>query len=412
MSVELSVLKFFCKYREKYAKYNSYVNSMPNMEREIKMILNLIRNFYEKYDVDHVEQGNLAPFFDFQYPQHKDREIFFKIIDTMWETDTHDMVIEDLLEQMMEKHHAIKIINKLLPTMEGVRYDTVAHVKNDVDEFVQKMANPPETEETLIPCMLTTAELAEDLKQIGWQTHLNGINDTIGGVKEDSVGCVAAYVDSGKTSFAMKMCAKLSEQIPDEDNILYAGNEENSKRLCNRLTQAYCEVNRDLIIEDPDRFEDQKMKMGYGKVKVVSGVDFGHQLIKLLEEWKPKIAFVDLASDLIVEFDKKYEGVNYLEQLFKWYRQVATKYRVALILVVQGVGDAHNKKWLDLIDLYGARVAIQRSLDWCIGIGRMQKDEAKELVRYINISKNKQYYGRQHKFLARFEAEVNTWRDM
>lgn len=415
MSHELATLKFFCTDRKNFTLYHAFVKEIPNMEKELKMLHNLIANYYNKYTHDSIKQGDLAPFFDLQYPQHKDREVFFKIIDTMWETEISDELTVDLLEQMKEKHHASKIVNKLLPAMGGTKFDILPHIREDVDAYVREMANPPSETETLAPCKLTTRELVEaEIANKGWKTPLNNLTDLIGGIRRQSNGLIYAYVESGKTSFVMKVIAKVAEQMKGDESILVCGNEENARRLCGRLTMAFCECTTAQIEDNPDYYDDMKMNMGYDRVNVFDNITAGEQVQDLVEEYRPALLVVDSATDVEVKVDRQYrDGVNYLKGLFKWYRSLGNLYNMAVVNVAQAIfkdGAPNKNQWLELPDVYGCRTAIQSALDWSVGLGIIPGDATKEMMRYCNVTKNK--YGDHGKFLAKFDKYINKWSDL
>ena len=82
---------------------------------------------------------------------------------------------------------------------------------------------------------------------------------------------------------------------------------------------------------------------------------------------------------------------------------------MSVIGVVQGTGDIEDKRYPKLSDVFGSRSAVQGALDYAIGIGRKPNDLAKEMMRYINIPKNKLHDGLKSKIALQFEAEVNRW---
>ena len=77
---------------------------------------------------------------------------------------------------------------------------------------------------------------------------------------------------------------------------------------------------------------------------------------------------------------------------------MAKLYNTSIICLAQAVGEAENRKYLKLSDIYGSRVGIQGELDYAIGIGRTMDDLAYANVRFINIPKNKLNEGDTAKF--------------
>jgi hypothetical protein len=148
-------------------------------------------------------------------------------------------------------------------------------------------------------------------------------------------------------------------------------------------------------------------------VLVFDEITSGDQIKYIIKEYHPTILFVDQATD--VEVDTRFKPgnqVEYLKQLFKWYRRLANKNDCAIVGVSQGVGEAENKKWLKLSDIYGSRVAIQGALDYAIGIGRKVDDASLEDMRYLHISKNKLNDGSAGKFVTDFNRTICRWEEI
>jgi len=129
--------------------------------------------------------------------------------------------------------------------------------------------------------------------------------------------------------------------------------------------------------------------------------------VYLLEEHRPRIMYVDQAVK--VEAEKTDKEVKAIQKIFNAYRELAKAYDTTIIGVAQGRGECEDKKYLDLSDIYGSRVAIQGELDWALGIGRVL-DAAYADQRYINIPKNK--FGDNDKFVTNFDKHMCVWEEM
>jgi hypothetical protein len=401
-----------CTSKEEYIRLSPYIKSIKNMDKEIRIVFNLIRRYYDKYNTEEISKGDLISFFDLQYPMHQDKDIYHEIISNMWDEKVSDDLIDDIVEHMVEVHSATDIINTLIPVMHGQKYGLVPQMNKKVEEFISIMKNPPVSDEaSLIPCAMTTEELVMQLvMNPGWHTHIEALDAIIGGITRQSLGLIYAYVDSGKTSFALALAAAIAEQVKlEEHNILYCGNEENAVRLCYRLTQAFTHFNRIEMKEKWAEAEAIKLTKGYERIKVVDQIEQENQLISLIEEFEPIVVFIDLAGDMNIRVGRKEKGIDYIEQLFKFYRRIGNKYDCAVIGVAQGPGEIMDKKYLTLRDIYGSRVAIQRSLDWAIGIGRLLDDQYSN-VRFINVPKNKLFDGENSQFSVYFDKYRCLWR--
>lgn len=405
---ELAIMKLFCDNKEMFEKYNQFVKSFKNSEREIKLMFNLIQDFYERYDqAEHISSEELMQFFDYQYPQSRERTLYAETISHLFNKEVRPELIQDLIEQYVEKHYATHIVNKLFPVMEGSKYNVLHEVKVDLDNYFGLLANPPVELNSLQPCELSIEELiSQEINDEGllWPWEL--LNSYIGGIRRKTLGLAFAYVDSGKTSFGMHTCACFAEQLKDTgETIVYAGNEESASRINLRLTQAFLQCLRSEITANPEMADMQRRENGFNRVKIYDSVVTTEQIDKLLDLHRPRILFVDQGTKIDSQSFRNRSGneVTQMQQLFNYYRERAKQYDTSIMCLAQATGEAENRKFLKLTDLYGSRVAIQGELDYAIGIGRTD-EKNKEDYRWFNVCKNKLMEGATGAVLTRFDS--------
>jgi hypothetical protein len=414
MSIELNILKLFCDSKEVHNTHHMYISSVENMEREIKLLFNLVKTYYETYKSDAIKREDLIGFFDLMYPSTRDKELYHDTINNTFASEVNPELTKDIMDQLIEKHCATSIVNKLLPVMEGEKFGILHEVKADVDNYTTLLHHPPEELIVPEPCSLSLEQLVEqEIRDEGIPWHLKALTNTIGGARNKTLGFIYAFVDSGKTSFSLAAMAAQAYLFAGTDNkIIYAGNEESADRLKLRFVQAIVNKTRPQIDARVKGIEKEALRKGLDQVLIFDSITVDSQLLYLLDTYNPSILYIDDATNMDVTFKRKPEGVGYLEQLFRWYRGLATKYDCAIVGVSQGTGDAENKKWLKLSDIYGSRVAIQRALDYGIGIGRIISDPTKETQRFIHVPKNKLHNGSGGKFVVNFTKEICQWKEI
>ena len=59
MSIELAILKLFCDKREIEITHYGYIKDMDNIERELKLLFNLVHLYYEEYETDSISKEEL-----------------------------------------------------------------------------------------------------------------------------------------------------------------------------------------------------------------------------------------------------------------------------------------------------------------------------------------------------------------
>jgi replicative DNA helicase len=241
--------------KAEYVRLTPYLNQSKNLAKEIKILLTVVRKYYDKYPTkDSVGRDDLKPFFDIQFPQHQEAETYYTLIDNMYNMEVSDEVVEEITEHFQEESSVAKIFDIGVPTLHGQKHGIMDKIKAEVDEYYRNIKNPPEVDEpNLEPCELTVVEMVENRKQNpAWSTGIQLLDETIGGIERKSLGLIYAYVDTGKTSLAMNIASELAKQMKGTENlVLYCGNEEDSERLRWRMSQAFTKWDKDELENDP-----------------------------------------------------------------------------------------------------------------------------------------------------------------
>lgn len=413
MSQELGLLRLFCDDRAVETIHNSYVAEIDNLEREFNLLFNLVHQYYEEYpNANALTHDDLLVYYELKYPKARGRELHIDLITTAFNMNVNRDLIMQYIDHLIEKHHAAKVMNKLMPILEGDKYGVLDNVREDIDSYVDLLHNPPARLVVPMPNTATISELVakeKDNEGIPW--HLAELTDTIGGCRRKSLGLIYAFVDAGKTSFSMASCANFAKRINGTDKrIVYCGNEEDKDRLSLRLASSLLGWTKRQVLADHEGATKEASKLGFDNVYIFDEITAGEQVEYILKEYKPIIAYVDQSTDVDIKLSRKRDGVEYYKALYKWYRGLAGTFDVAIIGVAQGTGNSEDTKYLKLSDIFGSRVVIQGALDYAIGIGRLESDPIDEDQRYINIPKNKLGDGDSLKFAAMFNRYTNEWR--
>lgn len=412
-SVELSIIKLFCDSREIESTHFGYIKVVGNMEKEIKLIFNLIDAYYKDYEDSNITKDDLISYYEIKYPKAKERNMHLDLIASAFALEVSSDLVKLSLDQLVEKHTVTTIVNKLIPVMEGEKYGVLESVRGDIDTFIDLLHNPPDSLVVPEPCRMTTQELIEqEIMDEGIPWHIRSVTNIVNGIRRKTLGLIYAFVDSGKTSFSFGACASFAQHLTDAENICYAGNEEDAPRMRLRFIQALLHKTRGQIACDGDEADRMAIEAGLNRVNIFDSITTGEQIQYIIKEYQPTILFIDQATDIEIDTKRKREGVDYLKALFKWYRRLANKHDIAVVGVSQGVGLAENTQWLKLSDIYGSRVAIQGALDYAIGIGRKIDDPVSEDLRFINIPKNKLHDGEGGKFVVNFSKQQCLWEEV
>lgn len=411
MSIELSILKLFCDDREAEARSYGYIETLNNLEPEVKLLFTLVHSYYKEDWKGPISKEELISYYQLKHPNAKAKDIHLDLIGQVFLSNISIDLLQSHLDHLIEKHVSTQIINKLIPAMEGDKYGILSSVEKDVRDYVELLHSPPDSLVVPVPCTLSVEELvAQETKDGGLDWHLSELTDIIGGCRRKTLGLIYAFVDSGKTSFALASCANFARQLLGTDEkICYCGNEEAADRVKLRLTQAFTGWTRSQVLKNGAGASKIAVEEGLNSVMIFDSITSSAQIEYVLNEYKPHVLFIDQATGVELSSKKRLEGVAALEQLFKWYRKLCITHNVGIIGIAQGDKKAEDMKWLKLSDIYGAKVVIQGALDYAIGIGRKVNNPIDEALRYVHIPKNKLAGGNDGKFAVHFDKYNCSW---
>ena len=410
-SVELSVLKAFCMSKELFDKYQLYVSSVKNLDRDVRVLFSTISQYYEKYQTEKsVEKENLHSYYDLSNPAAKDSRLHHEMINAMSEITIDPKILEDHLQNFLERHYASDIVAQLRPVVEGHKFGLLDKQVDRLAEYVSKMKYPPASVTALQPKDMSVKELIEkEVTPAGLTWPLMQLNKDIGVVRRGKFGIEYAYVDTGKSSFGWKCVAYWLEQLKDQDKkkIIYAGNEEGFGAGILRGTQTITGMSKAEIRDDPNTAALLRAENGWHNLLVFDSIYHINDVRKLLDRYRPYVMVIDQVTKL--RSDSKTQDVEALTSVSNFCREAAKEFDAHILGLAQATGDSFKKMWLELPDLYGSRVGIQGELDYAIGIG-IGRDEDRSNYRYFSITKNK--FGDHSRFTALFNPAINDWTEI
>jgi len=384
------ILYAFLNKRSIFDKYAPYIIGLKNLDRNMSMILNFIKGFYNKYPkIDTIPEA------DFNlYLKTADKFNFLKnspaFITDIYQTSTKNKNLTlDVIEASVEQHIMARVLDKAALVLDNNQSGILSTIQVDIDEYHKIIRNPPQD---MIEYKFDLDELLkEEVITPGIPFCNPKPNQIIRGMREGQLGLIYAYVDTGKTSYGVaNLCSiadyLLAKQI--ERPVIYGGNEEAIKRVSLRTVQCMTNWNDLEIVKNKKIVDSILKKRGFDKIKFIDHVTTTSIVEKILDKYNPIIMFIDRGTNVKIGGSTK-EGVNALEELFSLYRDLAKRYKCTLICMAQGGDDCFEKQYPSLKDIYGSKSAIQGTLDWAISVGINVEDKLYSNWRYFNITKNK-----------------------
>ena len=225
--------------------------------------------------------------------------------------------------------------------------------------------------------------LQEDSGGLPWR--LAAMNELLGRVPRQTLGCVFARPECGKTTFFASEVSWMAYK--SQDPVIVIANEEPAERVTIRYMQALFKVSEAELFKDLNKYQALWDKH-IGNRLLISGDPMlskvGH-LEQAMGDLNPCLVVIDQVSNLTGL--KESERLDLLlGSYFKWLRKAAKNYNCAIIGVHQAGGSAENQKWLGMNDMMNSHTEIQAPLDWICGIG-MTRDTGTS--RFLHTSKDK-----------------------
>ena len=230
----------------------------------------------------------------------------------------------------------------------------------------------------------------------GLKWRLSFLNENLGRLINGDFLVVAAYVNSGKTSFLASEGAYMASQLPNEKSLLWFNNEGPEERILSRIWTSVCGISEEVLFAQPERSKEfYKKVMGgdFNKIKVFNATFFSaDNITKIANKYNCGLIIID-QLDNVAGFGKQADmEIIRFKKLYQWARGLA-KNRCPVLVSTQGIGtyadkngEMHYKKYIGLSQLDGSRIAKQAAADFIITIG---KDENTPNSRYLLIAKSK-----------------------
>lgn len=410
MSVELSLFRCLCDKKELFNKYYPYISDVKNMDRDMLLLFKLVESYYEQYHSESISKDDLLSFYDYIHPVARNSALHREMIHTAFEMNVNTEIAEDHLQKFMERHYSARVMTMLQPVIEGRQFNKLVDAKLLTEEYITKMKYPPAESRVLVPQRLTIEELVhKEISPEGLTWSLPKLNEAIGVVRQGKFGLAYAYVDTGKSSFGARQVAHWAPQLKDDERIIWAGNEEGHAATELRITQSLLNWDKNQIANNMEEAHRLRELKGFKRILIFDSIYHCDNIQKLLEQYGPIIIVIDQVTKLRSKgrVTKDIEALTYVAN---FCREKAKEFNCGIFGLTQAIGEAHDKLWLEAVDIYNSRVGIQGELDYAIGIGRNFKDPSKQNLRYFNISKNK--FGEHARFAVMFESGANVWTEI
>lgn len=390
MSLDITLLQVI-KQRDNYDYYAPMVKGHLVDDTTMTIIKDFGVYFEQQEDKIEVDFDLFPTWFkQFRHPNFKqDKLDFFNIVFDRIQEEADSSSVKMLTKNLQETHYGTVLANMSQDLLDGkiagddflirVQDETEAHERE-----MTKQANVPWDTSPLEDVITHTN--AED----GLPWGLSCLNSSLGRLTQGDFVVVAAYVDSGKTSFLTSQIAEMAKH--SDRPILYFNNESVAKRIRFRMMQSTLRSLPERIYKHMDTAEEKYNDLlgGPDKFRVVDCHGWHiTEIERVVKRVKPALIIFDMLDNVRgFEAEAKSGTVDMrLELLYQKAREIACKY-CPVIATSQLTGEANGMERPEMHMLKGSRVAKQGAADAIIMIGR-SLDSSKQNARYIYTPKNK-----------------------
>lgn len=411
--IEHTILKLLTRDTKYLAKYLGVI-SQVSLEPENKLIFNLIKSYYSKFpEHNYISQAELASYFKSEYPAHKNPEYILQMIEGIYECDTSDSLASDIVGRLVEVDVANKVINSLLPTLQGEQYGKLLEATAIIQEWQETAFDGQEEESPFIDDDLDA--LLDHNDTDGLRFRLNCVHEALGNLTGGTLGHVFARPEVGKTTFTHSEASFFATQIPEDSCILWINNEEEGTKVRLRQYSAVTGMTEQAIRADIETAKRVFNERGGSRLRLYDNASVSITEIELLcKEHKPRVVFIDQGDKITYRGqDKAGNGADRLKQVYDKLREVVKRcnkqWKMDMITIGQADAQCEGRKWLNLSNLDSGKTGKAGAFDYCIGIGKTFVDD-EENVRYISFAKNK-LGGKHTKTRVTIDSEKARYHD-
>ncbi len=391
MITDIHILKIFCT-RKLYLEYTNQIQTKL-LDYHMKVILQDFGSYYEIFDNDITDFNQFYTWFTtVKHPDLPEAtQIIYKsIIEALSTTDTG--ITQEIIKEY-QKRHLIADLEEHFTT--GFNLE---HVQSTLDEYKKTVsALSKEDDEDLVTYELSDLLAGVD-KSTGLKWRLDGLNTSIGSIKRGYLIIVGAFVDVGKTSFAVSEATYMAQQLT-EGCVLWLNNEEEDYRVLRKIWKSTLNCKDSDLLARPDAATKAFTERMHGDRNRIKLINIRKKTMKgisaLFEKYNPSLVVIDQADKIPNPGFKAFTDHGQLKNIYGELRTLANTF-CPVIAISQADATAMYKPrdsdeykytlYPHHRQLDGSKVGKPGEADAIIMIGRRAENNT---TRGIHVSKNK-----------------------
>lgn len=377
--------------RSNYESYIDLVN-VHILESEMRKIILALRDYYQETENNSVDLNTFKTWFiQGKYPNlsTEEREIYETIINRAQEVPTED--VEIVVRSFLER----TVSQKLIEICDN-KFD-IEKLQSALEQYERDISRVLPDDKDMIENDLTTI-LESTKRGEGLEWRLDCLNNAIGPLNRGKFIIVAAYVDVGKTSFAISEATHMARQM-HMGNVLWLNNEEDDYRVLRKIWKSTLGCGDHMLSSHPDKCESEFRNRMHGDLNRIKMINIRNksfrEIKKLFDKYKPSLCVIDQVDKIANGKFKAFSDHDRLKNLYGEVRGLANEYcpiiaisqaDVTTVKLDKETGDIDYQLYPHHRQLDGSKVGKPGEADAIIMIGRRSDSPN---TRGLHVSKNK-----------------------
>lgn len=389
MNLSMLLLKAM-KYRDKYDKFKTIINSDVFITDYTRRILKLYGEYFEESGADVIDFDTFVPWCE---ASHKLNSFEFKSALEDYVEEAQIDLPEDIDKALYNRVAKEAYILKIGEVVSSYKKGEVCDPFSEIEGHIYELRETIQRDNLLLPVEESIEELLmEEENDSGFKWRLDEINRSMRPLRGGDFGVLAARPDTGKTSFIADQLTYFAKQLNEGEKIIWLNNEGPGRRIKQRIYQASLNATIPELqtMLNGKELHSRFYETNSQQIFVYDIHDYySHDIEKLIEKEKPKIVVFDMIDNV------KFVGHNHLggtrtdqilETMYQWARGLGVKHDCAMLATSQVSQDGEGLKFPTLGMLKDSKTGKQGACDFVMMIGCEDKNSDR---RYISTPKNK-----------------------
>jgi hypothetical protein len=383
INLDIILLKLFTS-KQYYSKYSTYITKylVSNYKTNNKLLFKLYRCLdllHQEHETVSLEDLYLRLLREYPALPTDEKELAQETLQKALGAIFDEGEASTLIQRQYEAAKAAEVAVKAIQVTEGKAQLAELNEILGEDHLQQQENENVYYENDLEGLYETTAGTS------GLRWPLMSFNKSLGSLREGDFGFVFMRPEAGKTTLLSHAATFMVEN--SGESALWVNNEEGGNKVLLRNYQSMLGCTTQQLFADRDGNQSRYRAMGGQRLRLLNDPTIDKRGIeRCIAEVSPKLVVID-QLDKVLGFDaERYDLL--MKAKYQWARELAKKFKCAVIGVCQAGGSGENKKYLVMTDVDSSHTAKQGEADWIIGLGKIN-DPGYENIRYVNIIKNK-----------------------